>query len=63
MSKIAEAYQQVLDAQMRVLIAADHLVNEYTRKDGGFGTGVGMASAEDRLIEEVKQWRKVCGGT
>lgn len=47
---------RIVNSQMDVLRAADHLVNEYTRHDGGHGTGVGMRAAEDRLINMVKIW-------
>ncbi len=51
----------ILSSAEEVLRAADHLVNEYTRKDQGFGTGVGMKSAEDLLIRRVETWRTACG--
>lgn len=47
-------HQQITDAMMEVLKSADHLVNEYTRKDNGHGTGVGMHAAEERLIRDVR---------
>lgn len=54
-------HQQITDAMMEVLKSADHLVNEYTRKDNGHGTGVGMHAAEERLIRDVRTWRSVSG--
>jgi hypothetical protein len=57
-----ELFREIVDAQMKVLEAADHLVCEYTRKDHGYGTSVGMKNAEDRLIREVEMWRVTCGG-
>lgn len=53
-------YRRISDAMQKVLESADHLVNEYTRNDKGHGTGVGMRAAEDRLIRDVQEWRRVC---
>ena len=56
-------HEVICEAMQRVLMSADHLVNEYTRKDNGHGTGVGMRAAEDSLIRDVQAWRRACGAT
>jgi hypothetical protein len=61
-TKEPDIVRQINDAVMDVLRAADHLVDEYTREDCGYGTGVGMRAAEDRLITKVKMWRSACRG-